>query len=36
MATPYKDRAITSEPALNVGDEPYFNAAAEGKLLVKK
>lgn len=36
MATPYKDRALTTEPGINVGDEVYFNAAAEGRLMVKK
>jgi uncharacterized protein len=36
MATPYKDRQLAIEPALNVGDKAYFDAAAEGKLLVKK
>jgi uncharacterized OB-fold protein len=36
MATPYKDRQLSIEPALNVGDKAYFDAAAEGKLLVKK
>jgi uncharacterized OB-fold protein len=36
MATPYKDRQLSIEPALNVGDKVYFDAAAEGKLLVKK
>jgi len=34
MATPYHDRKI-SDPAMNPGDEPYFAAAAEGRLLVK-
>ena len=36
MATPYKDRQLSIEPAMNVGDKAYFDAAAEGKLLVKK
>jgi uncharacterized OB-fold protein len=35
MATPYQDRKIP-DPAMNVGDERYFEAAAQGKLLVKK
>ncbi|HSV77708.1 MAG TPA: OB-fold domain-containing protein [Ramlibacter sp.] len=35
MATPYQDRKI-SDPAMNPGDEPYFAAAAGGRLLVKK
>lgn len=35
MATPYQERKIT-DPAMNVGDAPYFEAAAQGKLLVKK
>jgi len=35
MTTPYQDRKI-SAPALNVGDEPYFDAAAQGRLLLKK
>jgi uncharacterized OB-fold protein len=35
MATPYQDRKLP-EPALNVGDERYFEAAAQGKLLLKK
>ena len=35
MTTPYQERKIP-DPALNVGDEPYFEAAAQGKLLVKK
>ena len=35
MATPYQERKIT-DPAINVGDEPYFEAAAQGRLLVKK
>ena len=34
MATINEDRKI-SDPAVNPGDEPYFAAAAEGKLLVK-
>ena len=35
MATPYQERKI-GDPELNVGDEPYFEAAAQGRLLVKK
>jgi uncharacterized OB-fold protein len=35
MATPYKDRQI-ADPAMNIGDEPYFEAAGQGKLLLKK
>ncbi|RPI45315.1 MAG: DNA-binding protein [Betaproteobacteria bacterium] len=35
MATPYQDRKL-GDPILNVGDEPYFEAAAKGKLLLKK
>ncbi len=34
MTTPYQDRKF-SFPTLNVGDEPYFAAAADGKLLIK-
>jgi uncharacterized OB-fold protein len=34
MATTYTDRQL-NDPVLNPGDEPYFAAAAEGKLLVK-
>ena len=34
MPTFNEDRAI-SDPALNPGDEPYFAAAAESRLLVK-
>ena len=34
MTTPSQGRKI-SDPALNPGDEPYFAAAAEGKLMVK-
>jgi uncharacterized OB-fold protein len=34
MPTPYQDRKI-SDPALNPGDEPYFAAAAEDRLLLK-
>ena len=35
MATPYQERKI-ADPAMNVGDEPYFEAAAQGRLVVKK
>jgi len=35
MATPYKDRKI-ADPLLNIGDEPYYEAAGQGKLLIKK
>ena len=35
MATPYQKRKL-ADPNMNVGDEPYFEAAARGKLLVKK
>jgi len=35
MATPHTDRRI-SDPSLNPGDEPYFKAAAEGRLVIKK
>jgi uncharacterized protein len=35
MATPYQERKMR-DPAMNPGDEPYFQAAAEGKLLIKK
>jgi uncharacterized OB-fold protein len=35
MPTLPKDRVI-SEPAMNPGDEPYFAAAAGGKLLIKR
>jgi uncharacterized protein len=34
MATPYQDRKLEA-PQLNDGDAPYFEAASEGKLLVK-
>jgi hypothetical protein len=34
MATPYQDRKI-SDPKFNYGDEPFFEAATKGKLLVK-
>jgi uncharacterized OB-fold protein len=35
MATPYQERKI-ADPTINVGDEPYFEAAAQGKLLFKQ
>ena len=35
MATPYQERKLP-DPVLNVGDERYFEAAAQGKLLLKK
>ena len=35
MATPYQDRKIAN-PELNPGDKEYFDAAAEGKLMLKK
>ena len=35
MTTPHSDRKI-SDPAFNPGDEAYFEAAGEGRLLVKK
>jgi uncharacterized OB-fold protein len=35
MATPAQERKMR-DPAMNPGDEPYFQAAAEGKLLLKK
>ena len=35
MATPYKDRQIP-DPAVNIGDEHYYEAAGQGKLLIKK
>ena len=34
MSTPYQDRKIPA-PKLNYGDETYFEAATQGKLLVK-
>lgn len=34
MSTPYTERPI-SDPIMNPGDEPYFDAAAEGRLLLK-
>jgi uncharacterized protein len=35
MATPYQERKVR-DPAMNPGDEPYFEAAAQGKLMLKK
>ena len=35
MATPYQERKIR-DPALNPGDQPYFDGAAAGKLMLKK
>ncbi len=35
MATPYQERKLR-DTALNPGDQPYFDAAAEGRLLLKK
>lgn len=35
MATPYQERKMR-DPSMNPGDEPYFQAAGEGKLLLKK
>lgn len=35
MATPHQDRKLP-DPVLNVGDERYFEAAGQGKLLLKK
>ena len=35
MATPYQERKLP-DPLLNVGDERYFEAASQGKLLLKK
>ena len=35
MATIYQERKIR-DPSLNPGDEPYFAAAGEGKLMLKK
>ena len=35
MPTPYKDRKIP-DPLLNIGDERYYEAAGQGKLLIKK
>jgi uncharacterized OB-fold protein len=35
MATQYQERKMR-DPALNPGDQPYFDAAKEGKLMLKK
>ena len=35
MVTPYQDREI-ADPEPNIGDEPYFEAAGEGRLLIKR
>ncbi|MEI8035536.1 MAG: Zn-ribbon domain-containing OB-fold protein [Betaproteobacteria bacterium] len=35
MTTPAQDRKLR-DPSLNPGDQPYFDACAEGKLLIKK
>ena len=35
MATPYQEKKI-SDPLMNAGDKPYFDAANEGKLMVGK
>jgi uncharacterized protein len=35
MATPYQERTIR-DPAMNPGDQAYFDAAAQGKLMLKK
>lgn len=35
MATPYQERKVR-DPAMNPGDQEYFDAAAEGKLMLKK
>ena len=35
MTTPYRDRKI-SPPPVNPGDERFFDAAAQGKLLIKR
>ena len=35
MATPYQERKMR-DPALNPGDQSYFDAAADGKLMLKK
>lgn len=34
MTTPYQDRKI-SDPKMNFGDEPFFEGATQGKLMVK-
>jgi uncharacterized OB-fold protein len=35
MATQYQERKMR-DPALNPGDEPYFEAAKQGRLMLKK
>jgi uncharacterized protein len=35
MATPYQERKMR-DTVLNPGDQPYFDAAAGGKLMLKK
>ncbi len=35
MATPYQERKLR-DPAMNPGDKPYFDACAEGRLLIGK
>jgi uncharacterized OB-fold protein len=35
MATLYQDRKLR-DPAVNPGDKEYFDAAADGKLMIKK
>ena len=35
MATPYQERKMR-DTTMNPGDQPYFDAAAEGKLMLKK
>lgn len=35
MATMYQDRPMPAPP-VNPGDEPYFEAAAEGRLLIRQ
>ena len=35
MATPYQEKKI-SDPLMNAGDKPYFDAAGEGKLMIAK
>jgi uncharacterized OB-fold protein len=35
MATLYRDRKIPPPP-LNPGDEPFFDAAAQGKVMIKR
>ena len=35
MPTPYRDREL-APPQINPGDEPYFDAAAQGRLMIKR